>query len=660
MFRKIFGKVQQPSRHACHRNDVTMDAKNTRRPPPEPSDEGTAHEFNTIIEQSRLVPHFMPIIATGQQQIHGYEALIRGPGESPMHMPEDLFATANAMERTCDLEVLCRQLSLKAFAQTSSPTKLFLNVSPHCLLDPEHPRGSTARLMHVLNINPNQVVIEITENLPITDYDIIVKAVDHFRAKGFDVAIDDLGAGHSGLRAWFELKPDYVKLDRCFLKDIATNPLNQDFVRSIIRMAHDTGCKVVAEGIETDDVLHLLRDLQVDFMQGFLIGAPSPVLKSDIEIPWPKVVQNMTFQNESVPGMNAHKGTTLAELVQWIKPVEPDILCQDVVEIFRLRDNLRSIPVIRHGKPKGIIYRNTFLGLFLSAYGHSLYDRKPIDTVMDTLQPVFEQDTPLEQVSQTLTSRRAELQENEFIVTHHGLYKGVVNVMDLLRRITQLQVLSARNTNPLTMLPGNGPIQETVEECLQQRTPFAIAYCDLDNFKPYNDIYGFSKGDAVIRATAMVLMSHLDRGRDFLGHIGGDDFIMILRGENWEQVCRDCLSSFAAMVPRFYDEEDYAAGGIRAANREGHPTFFGLLSLSIGLATPDVEKCRNYFEVATLASQAKKEAKKQEGNSLFINRRLFVNPAEKLPNPSPATTGPLHSAPTGSARHDAETQTHAA
>ncbi|MBF0145863.1 MAG: EAL and GGDEF domain-containing protein [Magnetococcales bacterium] len=599
------------------------------------TDHHLACEFNTILEQTRLIPHFMPIIATNQQQIFGHEALIRGPEDSPLHMPVDLFAMADSLERTRDLEVLCRKLSLEAFSQYATQSKLFLNVSPHCLLDPEHPRGATSRLMNELNIDPNQVVIEITENLPISDYDIIVRAVDHYRSKGFEVAIDDLGAGHSGLRAWFELKPDYVKLDRCFLKDIATNPLNQDFVRSMIRMAHDTGCKVVAEGIETPDVLLLLRDLQVDFMQGFFIGTPTTLLKKEVELPWPPVTSTIpsSSPSEVIPGMTGHKGTTLAELVQWIKPVEPDILCQDVVEIFRIRENLRSLPVIQDGKPKGIIYRNSFLGLFLSAYGHSLYDRKPIDTVMDTLQPVFEQDTPLEQVSQTLTSRRTELQESEFIVTRNGMYKGVVNVMDLLRRITQLQVLSARNTNPLTMLPGNGPIQETVEECLQQRQPFAIAYCDLDNFKPYNDIYGFSKGDAVIRATAMVLMSHLDRGRDFLGHIGGDDFIMILRSGQWEQVCQDCLTAFAAMVPRFYDEDDVAAGGIRAANRQGNPTFFGLLSLSIGIATPDVDKCRNYFEVATLASQAKKEAKKQEGNSLFVNRRLFVNPAGKLPVP---------------------------
>ncbi len=604
------------------------------------TEQASASEFNVILDRSLLTPHFMPIIATDRHQVFGHEALIRGPEDSPLHMPVDLFSMAESLNRSRDLEMLCRKLSLEAFARNTTQAKLFLNVSPHGLLNPGHTRGTTTRFMDALGIKPSQVVIEITENLPIPDYDIIVQAVDHYRSKGFKVAIDDLGAGHSGLRAWFELKPDYIKLDLCFLKDITTNPLNQDFVRSMIRMAHDTGCQVVAEGIETPEVLHLLRDLEVDFMQGFLIGTPMTTLHEEIKLPWPPTTQTGRSSTEvektdGMPsGMTGHRGATLAELTVWVKPIAPDVLCETVVGIFGSRDNLRSLPVVQDGRPVGIVFRNAFLGLFLSAYGHSLYDRKPILTVLDTMHPVFEQDTPLEQVSQAMTSQRSELQEGEFIVTHLGVYKGIVNIMDLLRRITQLQVLSARNTNPLTMLPGNGPIQETVEECLRQQQTFAIAYCDLDNFKPYNDIYGFSKGDAVIRATATVLMSHLDRGWDFLGHIGGDDFIMIIRSGEWEQICQDCLSAFATVVPGFYDEQDIAAGGIYAANRKGNPTFFGLLSLSIGIATPDVTRCRNYYEVATLASQAKKEAKKQEGNSLFINRRLYIHPSEKLSNPA--------------------------
>lgn len=589
-------------------------------------------EFHTILERSLLTPHFMPIVAPGHEKIYGHEALIRGPEESSLHMPCALFSMANTLGKSKDLEVLCRKLSLEQFARQSGQSKLFLNISPHCLLDPLYTQGTTSRFMQELGIHSNQVVIEITENLPITDYNLIAQAVDYYRARGFEVAIDDLGAGHSGLRAWFELKPDYVKLDLCFLKDITTNPLNQDFVRSLIRMAHDTGCKVVAEGIETPEVMQLLGDLQVDFMQGFYVGKPKLDILQTIEHAWPTTTHSVKPANDQQvsAGISSQRGSTLADLVQWVKPVAPETVCHDVVEMFRTRGTLRSIPIVMDTKPKGVIFRNSFLSLFLSAYGHSLYDRKPVASVMDAIHPIFEQDTPVEQVSQTLTSRRGELQEGDFIVTHHGQYKGMINVMDLLRRITQLQVLSARNTNPLTMLPGNGPIQETVELYLEHKEPFAIAYCDLDNFKPYNDIYGFSKGDAVIRATATALMSQLDRGKDFLGHIGGDDFIMIIRSGDWETICRDGLAAFATMVPGFYDEEDLLAGGIRASNRKGNPTFFGLISLSIGVAIPDIERCHNYFDVATLASQAKKEAKKQEGNSLFISRRRFVHPAEKL------------------------------
>ncbi|MBF0421936.1 MAG: GGDEF domain-containing protein [Magnetococcales bacterium] len=607
----------------------------------QPVEESLEDEFNSILDQFRLHLLFMPIVAVDCEDVFGHEALIRGPEGSRFHMPSALFSMAHSLGRARDLEVLCRKMALEGFASSvlGSQSKLFLNVSPHCLLDPGYTRGTTTELMRDLGLHPSQVVIEITENHLVFDFELVAQALDYYHTRGFHVAIDDLGSGHSGLRAWFELKPDYIKLDLCFLKDITTNPLNQDFVRSLIRMAHNSGSKIVAEGVETSEVMHLLKDLQVDFMQGFFIGQPLSGLVDRVKLPWPTTpVLQPGSDTPSIAEMTPFGSTTLVELIRWVEPIPPDLLCHEVVELFRIREELRSMPVILDGLPKGMVFRSSFLGLFLSTYGHSLYDKKMVETVMDVVNPIFEQDTPLEQVSQALTSRRGELHTGDFIVTHHGRYKGMINLMDLLRRITQLQVLSARNTNPLTGLPGNGPIQECVDTCLLQNQDFAIAYCDLDNFKPYNDTYGFSKGDAVIRATATALMSQLDRGRDFLGHIGGDDFIMIIRSNDWVQMCRDSIEVFAAMVPGFYDQEDVAAGGIHATDRKGNKTFFKLISLSIGVAFPDIQRCRSYFDVAALASQAKKEAKKQEGNSLFINRRRCISHAEKLPNQASVPT----------------------
>ena len=194
------------------------------------------------------------------------------------------------------------------------------------------------------------------------------------------------------------------------------------------------------------------------------------------------------------------------------------------------------------------------------------------------------------------------------MITRNGRYLGVGSVMDLLRRITELQVRNARYANPLTQLPGNVPIYDFIDDLLGQGSDFWIAYCDLDHFKPFNDVYGYSQGDEVIKTVAALLLEHMDDRLDFVGHIGGDDFIIILRGADWEARCRAVL----------------AGKGIE--DRAGNATFFPLLSLSIGVAHPDPERCYSHHDVAALASEAKHQAKREPGNSLYRDRRQ--GPAE--------------------------------
>lgn len=210
---------------------------------------------------------------------------------------------------------------------------------------------------------------------------------------------------------------------------------------------------------------------------------------------------------------------------------------------------------------------------------------------------------------------------HDFLITRDGKCVGVGRIMDLLKKITELQIRNARYANPLTLLPGNVPINEVLEELLSNRAEFAVAYCDLDNFKPFNDAYGYAKGDEVIRTVARILEANVNGTKDFVGHVGGDDFIVVFTSENANSRCDAALRQFEQEIPRVYEEDDRLRGGIQSRDRGGNDRFYPLLTLSIGLVTPEPGACRSHHEVAALASEAKHQAKRIPGNSLFVDRR---------------------------------------
>ncbi len=149
-----------------------------------------------------------------------------------------------------------------------------------------------------------------------------------------------------------------------------------------------------------------------------------------------------------------------------------------------------------------------------------------------------------------------------------------------------------------------------------------MAYCDIDNFKPFNDVYGYAEGDKVIKLIAEILRENIDSRVDFVGHVGGDDFIVIYSSSDWMQRCRDILTEFEQQVPDLYKSEDILQGGIMSQGREGEERFFPIMTLSIGVVIPNTRHSITHEDVANLASQAKHHAKTITGNSLYVERRV--------------------------------------
>ncbi len=570
-----------------------------------------------ILRSGELSSLFQPIVSLSEQRILGYEALSRGPSNSPLHAPLTLFAVARHAGRLSELEMACRQSACKAFSAQSLEGKLFLNVSPESLLEPSHQPGRTLQLLQAFGIPPSQVVIELTEHAPTEYFALLDTALHHYRAMGFSIALDDLGAGYSSLRLWSELRPDYVKIDRHFIDGIHLDPVKREFVGSILKMAQASRAQVIAEGIELAEELTVLAEMGVDLVQGYLLSRP-------LDKP-PREIGQLRPRLQGAPGSMGEDGCDLAALLNEQPAVDQHTAIAEVLEAFRNQANLNSLAVLdEQHQPVGIVHRHSLSDALLKPFATDLFARKPIRRLMSQDFLAVERTQSLQKVSRLLTSRARQRIEEDFIITQDGRYLGLGRVIDVLKLITEQKLQQARHANPLTLLPGNVPIQQCLTRLLQQRREAAVCYVDIDSFKPFNDLYGYAKGDEVLLCLAQCLSEKVDPVRDFVGHIGGDDFLLVLGSAEWRDKLSRLIEDFQSQCRRFYRDEHLQAGCFSAHNRQGQQQEFPLLTLSIGVVHLRSEDCAQLdaAQLAELASEAKRQAKDVPGYSLQIIDRL--------------------------------------
>ena len=201
-------------------------------------------------------------------------------------------------------------------------------------------------------------------------------------------------------------------------------------------------------------------------------------------------------------------------------------------------------------------------------------------------------------------------------VDQEYLYFTIKNILKLLQ--------NNRRISPLTGLPGNVQIQAEMKKRLLNKERFAMFYFDLDNFKAYNDTYGFANGDEIIKFTARTIVDNIHNiGMDnsFIGHIGGDDFVAITGAADYEKICRDIISDFDTYVLGYYNDEDVEKGYIEVANRRGIIEQFPLTSISIGVVEVTPGRFKNTLEIGEVGAQVKHQAKSVMGSTYIVNRR---------------------------------------
>lgn len=594
--------------------------------------------FLDLYARRNLTAVFQPILDFRAHGYLGFEGLIRGPAGTALHSPDILFKLAREAGLTTEFERMCREIVLEEFARQALPGRLFLNVSVSCLADPHFTDGSTRKLLDRCGLDTGQIVIELTENQHVTDFSALRDVLAGYRKLGYEFAVDDLGEGFSNLRIWAEVRPEYVKIDRHFISGITDDALKFQLVKAMHEISDTCGVHLIAEGIETAAEFATVRDLGIVLGQGFLIARPEAAAQhrpAESVLGMLKRSSVIMFPRQS--GGNAGVATA-RRLVSVVEPIRPNDENEAVFQRFERNPALVALPVVSaEGVAMGLINRYSIIDRFARRFSRELYGRKPCTLFMDPHPIVVDHATGVQEIGQLLGQSAHHHLVDGFIVTEEGRYLGLGSSQALMALITDMQINAARYANPLTQLPGNVPINEHIDRLIDSRVRFTACYCDLDHFKPYNDTYGYRKGDEMIQLLAGILRRASDARLDFVGHIGGDDFMLLLQSRDWESRVASALRLFDESLGDFLHAEHVCMGGYRAEDRRGQLVFQALPALSIGCLAVEPAMFTSHHEVAAAVSEAKKQAKKTPGSSYFVERRRAALPA--------ATAAPLGGEP---------------
>ncbi|PQZ65021.1 GGDEF domain-containing protein [Achromobacter sp. MYb9] len=575
-----------------------------------------------ILQERLLRPRYQPVVDLSHSRIYGHESLIRGPADTALHFPDALFAEARRQGLHPQLELASFRAGAQGFQDNDAAGKLFLNLSGSALIHYWTLWGDDMplRLLKDCTLPPSSIIVELTEQDPLSDHmDELGSAFACLRECGMRIALDDYGVGNSNLQLWSEMQPDLVKIDRYFFEGIGQSDRKQNMVRAILKVAQHLGTAIVAEGIETAEDLAVVRELDIRYAQGWFLGRPEETLLTELTAP---LRDSLRVRSPAPLSQRSAGGTAASLRVEAPAALLNQHTNDDVHRLFIEHKSMHAVAVVDgDNRPVGIINRRDFSEHYAQRYTRELFGRDACSTFMNGEPVLVDLNVSIDQLSHVLISEDQRYLMDGLIITRDGRYDGLATGETLVRSVTEMRIEAARYANPLTSLPGNIPISRHIATLLEDAADFTICYGDLNNFKPFNDVYGYWRGDDMIMLTAEVIKRHCDPLRDFVGHVGGDDFVVLFRSLDWVQRVQRIIAEFNEQAMDLYDDQGRHNGGIEAEDRYGVPRFFPFVTLGVGALTVTPSLCERIRpeDIASAAAHVKHKVK--HGNlSLVIER----------------------------------------
>lgn len=379
------------------------------------------NEAMNIISNGYLRSVYQPIVSLKDGMILAYEALSRITLEEATLTIGELFENASKMGCLWELEKICRMNALKNGASKPKDIKLFLNVDGNVLQDSKFEGGFTKEALKKYGLNEKDIVFEITERSSFADVQIVCEILRHYESQGFEVAIDDLGSGYSGLNRLQCIQPGYVKIDYELVHEIHKDKAKRSIVRMLVHHCEEMGHSLIAEGIEKEEELKCLINLGVDYGQGFFLGKP----EKDFETISNHVVKTiMKFQKD-----RPDKNNKMGNICKMGTVLYPSCSIEHAVSVFCQNKNLEYIAVVDSScRFYGIVKKD----VVMAYVDEKKSTRKNLEDIMEKEILQIDSDKSLKNGIGKLMTRDEKNFYAPFVILKKGRYYGIATVRDMV------------------------------------------------------------------------------------------------------------------------------------------------------------------------------------------------------------------------------------
>jgi len=558
---------------------------------------------------SKLDFAFQPIVNVKNGKLFAVEALLRnfyeaGNYPSIFNLFDDAFHDGVLYQ--LDLEL--RYIALEKFSRLDIENiQMFYNLDNRLLYMPDFSHGNTSLILEKLNLDKKSICFELSERGTLQDPSSMTTMVNRYKQEGYDIAIDDFGTGVAGLQLLYYAESNFIKIDRFFIQNIQSDAKKRLFCGSIIDMAHIMGMQVIAEGIESKEEYYTCKGLGADLLQGYFIQKPKIELKK-IKAKYENI--ESLYKNDK-----RYFSSNLIdrEKIEEITPLVVDTSLHDLFVYFKENSGNSFVPIVdRLENLCGVIYEKDIKKISYSQFGIALAKH---DNDNNKIKKLIKKVVSAEitwGVDKILEIYNMNKENTDGVyISKNNKYFGFLSVNNLLDISYNRNLEMAEDTNPLSKLPGNKKIEEYLLNNFQSKKTFYIVYFDFNDFKPFNDLYGFRQGDRAILLFASLLKAN-SITNNFIAHIGGDDFFVGFTQTNYEfvyEIIAEIQQEFELKVKELYSKIDQENGHICAKDRFGIERKFGLLGVASAIVQIDPKINQDNFDL--MLGNIKKESKKR-------------------------------------------------
>ncbi len=541
-----------------------------------PADEEKRIQLRGLIKDEALTIVFQPIVNLRSGETIGYEALSRPDPEYGFEHAGELFETAEEHGILPELEMISRRATLAAAADWPDGALLFLNSSPPVFGGVTFLELIDADLKATGELDARRIVLEITERADHGLFENLDLRALELREKGFQIALDDVGAGTSGLNRIMSLRPNWLKLDIELISGIDTDPFKQNLIRFFVHFSKLSNMVLIGEGIEREEELAMLIELGVTHGQGFYLARPTEALEQ-LDARKRRTLISLSRQADA----RRFEDVTTVRVGALVVPVDSCDQSDTIAEAHELltkRHHSIGLVVMNEDRCVGWLPRDRV---------DVLYEKGQVETRLGMAPivpgPVVGSDVTLAEAMEISASRMDDEFVLPLIVQVDDRISGVVTPRRLLMAAAHAHHHAAAHIAPLTGLPSRVQADQWLMEGIKAGDHTNIAFIDLRDFDAYNRSYGFELGDAMLRRLVGLIRGQFvetDNSATFFAHLGEDRFLLALPDDAHERL-GGLINSFQAYHAEFFSPVDQASQAFWYVDSVGRRRSMPLTALRI-------------------------------------------------------------------------------